>query len=44
MNIGLYDMDLFHFISGKNKYPNLELMKTFNYYYSKGHKIKLMRP
>lgn len=41
MHIGLYDIDLHH---SPNPVLNLELMKIFNYYYSKGLKITMMRP
>ena len=30
MTIGFYDIDLYH---SPKTYPNLELMKIFNYYY-----------
>lgn len=38
---GLYDIDLWHYI---HSYPNLELMKIFNYHYNNGDMIRLMRP
>ena len=41
MVVGLYDIDFFH---GSNSYPNLELMKYFNYYYNKGDIVNLMSP
>lgn len=41
MVLGLYDIDLWH---SKKSYPNLELMKVFNYYYSKNCQVKFMRP
>lgn len=40
-SIGLYDIDLWH---GVKKYPNLELMKTFNYHYLKGNVVKMIKP
>jgi len=39
--IGLYDIDMWH--RGRSG-PNLELMKTYNYYNNKGHKVIMMRP
>lgn len=41
MHIGLYDIDLHH---SPNPVFNLELMKIFNYFYSKGIKVSMMRP
>ena len=37
--IGLYDLDLWH---ATRAAPCLELMKTYNYFNSKGHKVILM--
>lgn len=39
--IGLYDIDLWHY---PQKYPNLELMKTYNYYYKQNIKVVMMNP
>ena len=41
MIIGLYDIDLWH--RGRS-YPNLELMKTYNYLYQNNHSVSLMKP
>lgn len=41
MTIGFYDIDLYH---SPKTYPNLELMKIFNYYYQQGHKTIMMNP
>lgn len=41
MTIGFYDIDLHH---SPKTYPNLELMKIFNYYYQQGHKTVMMEP
>lgn len=41
MTIGLYDIDFFH---GSKFAPNLELMKTYNYYLNQGHQILFLRP
>ena len=38
---GLYDLDLWHC---PKHYPNLELMKIYNYHYSKGDKVLMVRP
>lgn len=42
MNIALYDIDLYH-APARHK-PNLELMKTYNYYYKSNHKVTLVKP
>lgn len=42
MNIALYDIDLYH--APERHKPNLELMKTYNYYYKDNHKITLVKP
>ena len=42
MKILLYDIDMWH-RKGKAM-PNLELMKIYNYHYSKGDIIRLLRP
>lgn len=39
--IGLYDIDLWQ--SGKGL-PNLELMKVYNYYYTNGFTVKMLKP
>lgn len=41
MVIGLYDIDLWH---GIKKYPNLELMKVYNYCYQNSQKVLMMQP
>ena len=39
--IGLYDLNLWH---STRKFPNLELMKIFNYYYKNNAKVVMMTP
>lgn len=39
--IGLYDIDFHH---SKSTIPNLELMKTFNYFYQKGDQVIFLEP
>lgn len=41
MQIGLYDIDLW---SGRKYPPNLELMKTYNYYHKRGDSVIMMTP
>lgn len=41
MNIGIYHIELWHLGAAV---PNLELMKIYNYYYQKGHKITMIKP
>lgn len=41
MTIGIYDIDFFH---GSKFAPNLELMKTFNYFLKQGHQVLFLRP
>ena len=41
MQIGLFDLDLWYSHKG---FPNLELMKTYNYYYTNHHKVIMMNP
>ncbi len=41
MHIGLYDIDLHH---GAIAFPNLELMKIYNYYYKQGIPVTMARP
>lgn len=41
MVIGLYDIDLFH---NSSKFPNLELMKIYNYHLQHNDKVLLMNP
>lgn len=41
MQIGLFDLDLWY---SKRRYPNLELMKTYNYYYKNNHNVIMMTP
>ena len=41
MIIGLYDIDMWN--TGKSM-PNLELMKVYNYYYKKNHRVLMMKP
>lgn len=40
-SIGLYDCEFWH---SETKLPNLELMKTFNYYYSRGDIVTFLSP
>lgn len=40
-SIALFDIDFWY---GRKQYPNLELMKTFNYYYSQNHIIVFVKP
>lgn len=42
MSIGLFDLDLWYYRG--NKFPNLELMKIYNYYYKKNVPVLMMRP
>lgn len=39
--IGLYDIDFWHC---QHKHPNLELMKTYKFYYDKGDKVEFIKP
>ena len=39
--IGLYDLDMWHC---SKRFPNLELMKVYNYHYNKGDKVLMVRP
>lgn len=41
MTVGLYDLDYWH---SPQSFPNLELMKVFNYYYSKGDIVTFISP
>ena len=41
MVLGLYDLDFQHSVT---KFPNLELMKIYNYHYQKGDKVIFMTP
>lgn len=41
MQIGLFDLDLWYSHKG---FPNLELMKTYNYYYKNNHTVVMMSP
>ena len=41
MVLGLYDLDFHH---SAVKFPNLELMKIYNYHYQKGDKVLFMTP
>lgn len=41
-SIALYDVDLFH--APARHRPNLELMKTYNYYYKNNHKVTMVKP
>ena len=41
MIIGLYDIDFHH---SSVHFPNLELMKIYNYHYQKGDKVIFMTP
>lgn len=41
MILGLYDIDLWH---SARKFPNLELMKIYNYHYKNGDKVIMMTP
>ena len=41
MTVGLYDLDLWH---SRDSYPNLELMKIYNFLYNKNEKVVMMKP
>ena len=40
-SIALFDIDFWY---GRKQYPNLELMKVFNYYYSQNHIVVFTKP
>lgn len=41
MIVGLYDVDLWH---SPRRFPNLELMKTYSYYYKNNTQVIMMNP